>query len=131
MEIYNEEINDLLAVENQRLQIHEHLECGVFVAGLKEEIVSDAEQILKLLDFGEVNRHFGETNMNVHSSRSHTIFRMVIERRGKENNSSDVIRVSVLVSDQFHFGLNIFQKLLILLRLDMNELPKLVLVEFA
>ncbi|KAF2587071.1 hypothetical protein F2Q70_00036309 [Brassica cretica] len=103
MEIYNEEINDLLAVENQRLQIHEHLECGVFVAGLKEEIVSDAEQILKLLDFGEVNRHFGETNMNVHSSRSHTIFRMVIERRGKENNSSDVIRVSVLVSDQFHF----------------------------
>ncbi|CAH8386057.1 unnamed protein product [Eruca vesicaria subsp. sativa] len=96
MEIYNEEINDLLAVENQRLQIHEHLERGVFVAGLKEEIVSDAEQILKLLDSGEVNRHFGETNMNVHSSRSHTIFRMVIESRGKENNSSDAIRVSVL-----------------------------------
>ncbi|XP_018434978.1 kinesin-like protein KIN-7N [Raphanus sativus] len=96
MEIYNEEINDLLAVENQRLQIHEHLERGVFVAGLTEEIVSDAEQILKLLDSGEVNRHFGETNMNVHSSRSHTIFRMVIESRGKENNSSDAIRVSVL-----------------------------------
>ncbi|KAL1218214.1 Kinesin-like protein KIN-7N [Cardamine amara subsp. amara] len=96
MEIYNEEINDLLAVENQRLQIHEHLERGVFVAGLKEEIVSDAEQILKLIDSGEVNRHFGETNMNVHSSRSHTIFRMVIESRGKENSSSDAIRVSVL-----------------------------------
>ncbi|ESQ29563.1 hypothetical protein EUTSA_v10023277mg [Eutrema salsugineum] len=96
MEIYNEEINDLLAVENQRLQIHEHLERGVFVAGLKEEIVSDAEQILKLIDSGEVNRHFGETNMNVHSSRSHTIFRMVIESRGKENGSSDAIRVSVL-----------------------------------
>ncbi|CAN8241144.1 unnamed protein product [Cochlearia groenlandica] len=97
MEIYNEEINDLLAVENQRLQIHEHLERGVFVAGLKEEIVSDAEQILKLLEFGEGNRHFGETNMNVHSSRSHTIFRMVIESRGKENgSSSDAIRVSVL-----------------------------------
>ncbi|KAH0909819.1 hypothetical protein HID58_033140 [Brassica napus] len=96
MEIYNEEINDLLAVENQRLQIHEHLERGVFVAGLKEEIVSDAEQILKLLDSGEVNRHFGETNMNVHSSRSHTIFRMVIESRGKENSSTDAIRVSVL-----------------------------------
>ncbi|EOA33634.1 hypothetical protein CARUB_v10019796mg [Capsella rubella] len=96
MEIYNEEINDLLAVENQRLQIHEHLERGVFVAGLKEEIVSDADQILKLIDSGEVNRHFGETNMNVHSSRSHTIFRMVIESRGKDNNSSDAIRVSVL-----------------------------------
>ncbi|XP_056842334.1 kinesin-like protein KIN-7N isoform X4 [Raphanus sativus] len=53
MEIYNEEINDLLAVENQRLQIHEHWERGVFVACLKEEIVNDAEQIQKLLDSGE------------------------------------------------------------------------------
>lgn len=28
MEIYNEEINDLLVVENQKLQIHESLEVG-------------------------------------------------------------------------------------------------------
>ncbi|CAH8272714.1 unnamed protein product [Arabidopsis lyrata] len=41
-----------------------------------------------------INRHFGETNMNVHSSRSHTIFRMVIESRGKDNSFSDAIRVS-------------------------------------
>ncbi|CAH8389464.1 unnamed protein product [Eruca vesicaria subsp. sativa] len=34
--------------------------------------------------------------MNVHSSRSHTIFRMVIESRGKENSSTNAIRVSVL-----------------------------------
>ncbi|KAA8538272.1 hypothetical protein F0562_027905 [Nyssa sinensis] len=103
MEIYNEEINDLLAVENQKLQIHESLERGIFVAGLREEIVNSAEQVLKLIQSGEVNRHFGETNMNVRSSRSHTIFRMVIESKGKDINSSsgysssdDAIRVSVL-----------------------------------
>ncbi|XP_024977098.1 kinesin-like protein KIN-7N [Cynara cardunculus var. scolymus] len=102
MEIYNEEINDLFAVENQKLQIHESLEHGVFVAGLREEIVNSAEQVLKLLDMGEVNRHFGETNMNVRSSRSHTIFRMVIESKGKDASSNDdstlddAIRVSVL-----------------------------------
>ncbi|PRQ27874.1 putative plus-end-directed kinesin ATPase [Rosa chinensis] len=97
MEIYNEEINDLLAVENQKLQIHESLERGIFVAGLREEIVSNAEQVLKLLESGEVNRHFGETNMNARSSRSHTIFRMVIESKEKDiNASADVIRVSVL-----------------------------------
>ncbi|POO03725.1 Kinesin-like protein [Trema orientale] len=102
MEIYNEEINDLFAVENQKLPIHESLERGVFVAGLKEEIVNNAEQVLKLLESGEANRHFGETNMNVRSSRSHTIFRMVIESKGKDTNfssdylSSDAIRVSVL-----------------------------------
>ncbi|XWS24081.1 hypothetical protein CRYUN_Cryun28dG0070300 [Craigia yunnanensis] len=102
MEIYNEEINDLFAVENQKLQIHESLERGIFVAGLREEIVNNAEQVMKLLESGEVNRHFGETNMNARSSRSHTIFRMVIESKGKDTgssgdySSSDAIRVSVL-----------------------------------
>ncbi|KAJ0024467.1 hypothetical protein Pint_08614 [Pistacia integerrima] len=102
MEIYNEEINDLFAVENQKLQIHESLERGIFVSGLREEIVNNAEQVLKFIESGEVNRHFGETNMNVRSSRSHTIFRMVIESKGKETNSSsndsstDAVRVSVL-----------------------------------
>ncbi|KAJ6709689.1 CENTROMERE PROTEIN E [Salix koriyanagi] len=101
LEIYNEEINDLFAEENQKLPIHESLERGVFVAGLKEEIVSDADQVLKLIQGGEVIRHFGETSMNARSSRSHTIFRMVIESKGKDANSSDysssdAIRVSVL-----------------------------------
>ncbi|XP_044510495.1 kinesin-like protein KIN-7N isoform X2 [Mangifera indica] len=98
MEIYNEEINDLFAVENQKLQIHESLERGIFVSGLREEIVNNADQVLKFIESGEVNRHFGETNMNVRSSRSHTIFRMVIESKGRDthDSSTDAIRVSVL-----------------------------------
>ncbi|XP_078442779.1 P-loop containing nucleoside triphosphate hydrolases superfamily protein isoform X2 [Wolffia australiana] len=100
MEIYNEEINDLLSVENQKLPIHESLDRGIFVAGLREEIVDSAAQVSELLTLGEANRHFGETNMNVRSSRSHTIFRMVIESRAKDPESdlpgSDSIRVSVL-----------------------------------
>ncbi|KAJ3675657.1 hypothetical protein LUZ60_004699 [Juncus effusus] len=97
MEIYNEEINDLLKLENQKLPIHENLDRGVYVSGLREEIVNDSEQVLELLRLGEANRHFGETNMNSRSSRSHTIFRMVIESSAKEAISSeDAIRVSVL-----------------------------------
>ncbi|KAK9097129.1 hypothetical protein Sjap_022626 [Stephania japonica] len=103
MEIYNEDINDLLSTENQKLQVHESLERGIFVAGLREEIVNSPEQVLKLIESGEVNRHFGETNMNARSSRSHTIFRMVIESKGKDitssgdySSGSDAIRVSVL-----------------------------------
>ncbi|GFQ00905.1 kinesin-related protein 4 [Phtheirospermum japonicum] len=102
MEIYNEDINDLFAVENQKLQIHESLERGVFVAGLREEIVNSADQILNLIKLGEANRHFGETNMNARSSRSHTIFRMVIESKEKDSesrdssSSDDAIRVSFL-----------------------------------
>lgn len=34
-------------------------------------------QVLELLAGGEQHRHFGETKMNVNSSRSHALFRMV------------------------------------------------------
>ncbi|CAK9184035.1 unnamed protein product [Ilex paraguariensis] len=101
MEIYNEEINDLLVPEHRKLQIHESLERGIFVAGLREEIVASPEQVLELMEFGESHRHIGETNMNLYSSRSHTIFRMIIESRDKTedengNSSCDAVRVSVL-----------------------------------
>ncbi|XP_071737421.1 kinesin-like protein KIN-7O [Rutidosis leptorrhynchoides] len=101
MEIYNEEINDLLAPEHRKLQIHESIERGIFVAGLKEEIVTSPQQVLEFMEFGEAHRHIGETNMNVHSSRSHTIFRMIIESRDKcedeyAESSCDAVRVSVL-----------------------------------
>ncbi|KAL2895888.1 Kinesin-like protein KIN-7O [Bienertia sinuspersici] len=101
LEIYNEEINDLLVPEHRRLQIHESLERGIFVAGLREEIVASPEQVLDFMEFGESHRHIGETNMNLHSSRSHTIFRMIIESRDKaeddeSEDSCDAVRVSVL-----------------------------------
>ncbi|XP_024996698.1 kinesin-like protein KIN-7O [Cynara cardunculus var. scolymus] len=101
MEIYNEEINDLLAPEHRKLQIHESIERGIFVAGLREEIVTSAKQVLEFMEFGEAHRHIGETNMNLHSSRSHTIFRMIIESRDKvedeyAESSCDAVRVSVL-----------------------------------
>ncbi|XP_065871300.1 kinesin-like protein KIN-7N isoform X2 [Euphorbia lathyris] len=101
MEIHNEEINDLFAVGNKKLLIHESLELDIFVPGLKEEIMDYAEQVLKLMASGEVNRHFGEANMKVCNSRSHTIFRMVIESKGRDINSSttysssDIVHVSL------------------------------------
>ncbi|XP_010486612.1 PREDICTED: kinesin-like protein KIN-7O [Camelina sativa] len=101
LEIYNEDINDLLAPEHRKLQIHENLEKGIFVAGLREEIVASPQQVLEMMEFGESHRHIGETNMNLYSSRSHTIFRMIIESRQKmqdegAGNACDAVRVSVL-----------------------------------
>ncbi|KAJ0245370.1 Kinesin motor domain-containing protein [Hirschfeldia incana] len=101
LEIYNEDIHDLLAPQHRKLQIHENLEKGIFVAGLREEIVSSPQQVLELMEFGQSHRHIGETNMNAHSSRSHTIFRMIIESSHKTQdegvgNACDAVRVSVL-----------------------------------
>ncbi|XP_058202133.1 kinesin-like protein KIN-7O [Rhododendron vialii] len=101
MEIYNEEIIDLLAPEHRKLQIHENLERGIFVAGLREETVASPEKVLEFMEFGESHRHIGETNMNLSSSRSHTIFHMIIESRNRcedkdVGSSCDAVRVSVL-----------------------------------
>ncbi|KAF3486204.1 hypothetical protein F2Q69_00054919 [Brassica cretica] len=104
LEIYNEDINDLLDPEHCKLQIHENLEKGIFVAGLREEIVASPQQVLEMMELGESHRHIGETNMNVHSSRccrSLTFFRMIIESRQKMQdkgvgNACDAVCVSVL-----------------------------------
>ena len=102
LQLYNEDINDLLAPENCKLPIHESKESGIYVARLREDIVSGPEQVLDLLAEGESHRHVGETKMNKNSSRSHTIFRMVIESRstaaGVSTADGDVgaIRVSAL-----------------------------------
>ena len=77
LQIYNEEVHDLLSSEQTKLQIHENKDSGIYVAGLREDIVTSAEHVLQLLGEGEKMRHFGETKMNKTSSRSHTIFRMV------------------------------------------------------
>ncbi|KXZ43594.1 hypothetical protein GPECTOR_86g388 [Gonium pectorale] len=98
MELYNEEVNDLLAPENTKLPIHESKENGPYVCGLREDIVTSPEQVLQLLESGETNRHIGSTRMNEKSSRSHTVFRMVVESRAVNAESDDAgaVLVSVL-----------------------------------
>ncbi|KAJ3044264.1 hypothetical protein HDV00_002584 [Rhizophlyctis rosea] len=83
MEIYNETIKDLLAPDSTDLRIHEDRKRGIFVSPLKEEIVTSPKQVMKIIRKGEENRHVGTTDYNLHSSRSHAIFQMIIESRDR------------------------------------------------
>lgn len=56
MEIYNEEINDLLAVENQKLQIHESLEVGYWPPFESLDLHSLCKGI-EITDFSSSARH--------------------------------------------------------------------------
>lgn len=71
---------------------------GIFVSGLKEEVVTSAKAVMRIIKRGEANRHTSSTEYNEHSSRSHTIFQMVVESR--ENSESSKVQVSILVSLQ-------------------------------
>ncbi|XP_068683876.1 centromere-associated protein E-like isoform X2 [Montipora foliosa] len=89
MEIYNEDIRDLLNPAKTNLKVHENAQRQVYVGDLTEEVVACGEDVFKHMFRGEKNRHFGETNMNDRSSRSHTIFRVVIESREMMDESKD------------------------------------------
>lgn len=86
LEIYNEEVRDLLSSNaNYTLQIREDPRRGVFVQSV-EEVVTDFDTLLKILVHGDKSRTFAATGMNERSSRSHTILRITIESREKDNN---------------------------------------------
>ncbi|KAG7480661.1 hypothetical protein MATL_G00058660 [Megalops atlanticus] len=87
MEIYNETVTDLLCDSWKRkpLEIREGNYKNVYVADLTEELVTSAEQAISWIKKGEKNRHYGKTKMNQRSSRSHTIFRMILESRERSD----------------------------------------------
>ncbi|KAF9126503.1 hypothetical protein BGW39_006572 [Mortierella sp. 14UC] len=83
LEIYNESIRDLLSPEAIDLRIHEDRRRGVYVSPLKEEIVTAPSQVMRIIERGDYQRHVSSTDFNAHSSRSHSIFQIVIESRDR------------------------------------------------
>ncbi|XP_020239431.1 kinesin-like protein KIN-7D, mitochondrial isoform X2 [Cajanus cajan] len=78
LEIYNEVINDLLDPTGQNLRVREDAQ-GTYVEGIKEEVVLSPGHALSFIAAGEEHRHVGSNNFNLFSSRSHTIFTLMIE----------------------------------------------------
>ncbi|KAI6646163.1 Kinesin heavy chain-like [Oopsacas minuta] len=73
-EVYNEEIRDLLDLTKGKLSIHEDRSGKPFVKGLSDHAVASPEEVMELIEEGKSNRHVSVTNMNEHSSRSHSVF---------------------------------------------------------
>ncbi|KAM4797419.1 kinesin heavy chain isoform 3-T3 [Rhinophrynus dorsalis] len=83
-EIYLDKIRDLLDVSKTNLSVHEDKNRVPFVKGCTERFVSSPEEILDVIDEGKSNRHVAVTNMNEHSSRSHSIFLINIKQENVE-----------------------------------------------
>ena len=84
LEIYNEEIRDLLAPptggqDATRLELHENPDQGVYVKDLSMITVDSVATIDRVMMEGNRHRTTGATLMNETSSRSHSIFTIVIE----------------------------------------------------
>ncbi|XP_011100690.1 kinesin-like protein KIN-12C isoform X1 [Sesamum indicum] len=86
LEIYNEQITDLLEPSSTNLQLREDLKKGVYVENLTEFSVRTVNDVLKLLQQGAANRKIAATHMNSESSRSHSVFTCIIESRWEKDS---------------------------------------------
>ncbi|XP_034720723.1 kinesin heavy chain-like isoform X2 [Etheostoma cragini] len=83
-EIYLDKIRDLLDVSKTNLAVHEDKNRVPYVKGCTERFVSSPEEVMDVIDEGKNNRHVAVTNMNEHSSRSHSIFLINIKQENVE-----------------------------------------------
>ncbi|XP_060060806.1 kinesin-like protein KIF15 isoform X2 [Erinaceus europaeus] len=95
IEIYNEQIYDLLDSASAGLHLREHIKRGVFVVGAVEQVVASAAEAYQVLSGGWRNRRVASTSMNRESSRSHAVFTITVESMEKGNETVN-IRTSLL-----------------------------------
>lgn len=101
MELYNEEIKDLLGADtgNAKLRIFDSTQkrvvgpsSGIVVQNLIEQVVTSARQAVDLLEKGHKKRTTASTRMNDVSSRSHSIFTIYLYRMDAAKN--EMVRIS-------------------------------------
>ncbi|KAK6136706.1 hypothetical protein DH2020_029534 [Rehmannia glutinosa] len=88
--IIQDVINDLLDPTGQNLRVREDAQ-GTYVEGIKEEVVLSPGHALSFIAAGEEHRHVGSNNFNLFSSRSHTIFTLMIESSAHGDEYDGVI----------------------------------------
>uniref|UniRef100_A0A0R3S3J5 Kinesin-like protein n=1 Tax=Elaeophora elaphi TaxID=1147741 RepID=A0A0R3S3J5_9BILA len=97
VELYNEELYDLLGnaeLGHARLRLFEDSvrKGSVIVSGLEEVPVSDRLEVRELLKRGAEKRRTAATQMNLNSSRSHTVFTITVVIRENTVSGEEVIK---------------------------------------
>ncbi|GMJ03069.1 hypothetical protein like AT2G37420 [Hibiscus trionum] len=106
LELYNEEITDLLALDEspryaedrQRkpISLMEDGKGCVIVRGLEEEAVYTANEIYTLLERGAAKRHTADTLLNKRSSRSHSVFSITVHIKESTVGDEELIKCGKL-----------------------------------
>lgn len=102
VELYNEELRDLLSVEQPKslaaggLRMYDDKNKGVVLQGLEDIPMSDASHGLELLRRGSHKRQIAATNCNESSSRSHSVFTLTVHTKETTQKGEDVVKVGKL-----------------------------------
>ena len=86
IEIYMEKVKDLIDCSRSNLNVREDKSKGVYIEDLTEHYAISDEEVMDLMRIGNDNRSVAATNMNEHSSRSHSTVIITIH----QNNTKDL-----------------------------------------
>ena len=106
LELYNEELTDLLAEEESGMEDGGHRELRIFedtsgkrgmlVNNLEEVIVTSAEEVFTALQKSWQKRRTAETLLNKNSSRSHCVFIITVHTKECDEDGEDIIKTGKL-----------------------------------
>jgi kinesin family protein 11 len=101
LELYNEELKDLLAVsgfEGRKLKLFEDLarKGSIVVQGAEEILVKCAQDVISILQTGSMKRQIAATKMNDVSSRSHGIFTITVHIKESTSDGEELLKVGKL-----------------------------------
>jgi kinesin family protein 11 len=96
LELYNEELRDLLAVEEKALKLFDDGNRGVRIHNLEERLVQSADDISHILEMSSERRSTAPTQLNWKSSRSHSIFTITIHIKETTATGEEMIRIGKL-----------------------------------
>jgi hypothetical protein len=101
IEIYNENVIDLLNSESTSLMIIEDPNKGVYCQNIKEYVINNCLELKKIICQGNKRRTMAPTNQNKFSSRSHAILQISLERKSfnDEANNFDIYFSKFLMVD--------------------------------
>lgn len=86
MEVYNEQVKDLLG-EEDNLLLTENADGDVIVQGLSYRPVDTFEQMINCIKAGNNRRKVAQTMVNVFSSRSHAILQLIVKKKSGQTIS--------------------------------------------
>eukprot|EP01039_Chlorochromonas_danica_P003878 gene3878-4236_t len=90
LEVYNEQVYDLLDSSSRVLSVREDKEKGIVAAaGLTEQPVTTYEQVIDCIIQGNKRRKTEATMANVVSSRSHAILQLVVRHNIRSDSGRD------------------------------------------
>lgn len=83
-----DKIRDLLDITKTNLSVHEDKNRATYVKGATERFVTCPDEVMEVIDEGKANRHIAVTNMNEHSSRSHSVFLINVKQEHQETKKT-------------------------------------------